>query len=247
MSKRKKLAPSVPSKAYLVSFGDTMTALLAFFIVLNSLAKEQTGANMHSGTGSFVNAFSSSGQPGHLSGSRSNEVIQQEAQKPIYALAENMKDKSDKHVGPDEKNEHQRVIDREKEQFQKFLAELESQLDLDSLPEIEDQVVFDSFEPPDSATGKLSLHAVQLISEAVSKLREPGVTLEIVLWADMPAASSLKRKLDKSVELRREVERTFWMKANQKTRIRYRVKPWLFADAKRPYLSVILGKSSVTP
>ncbi|QEF97640.1 flagellar motor protein MotD [Stieleria maiorica] len=247
MSKRKKQPPSVPSKAYLVSFGDTMTALLAFFIVLNSLAKEQTGANMHSGTGSFVNAFSSSGQPGHLSGSRSNEVIQQESQKPIYALAENMKDDSDKNIGPDEINEQQRVLDREKEQFQKFLTELESQLDLDMLPEIENQVVFDSFERPDPTTGKLSLHAVQLISEAVTKLREPGMTLEIVLWADMPRGSALKRKLDKSVELRKEIERTVWMKASQKSRIRYRVKPWLFADAKRPYLSVILGRTSAAP
>ena len=90
MSGRKKRESSAPSKAYLVSFGDTMTALLAFFIVLNSLAKEQTGANMHSGTGSFVNAFSSTGLPGHLSGSRSSDVIQQEAQKPIYAIAKNM-------------------------------------------------------------------------------------------------------------------------------------------------------------
>ena len=54
MAKKQKRVPSGPSNAYLVSFGDTMTALLAFFIVLNSLATEQTGANLYSGTGSFV-------------------------------------------------------------------------------------------------------------------------------------------------------------------------------------------------
>ncbi len=247
MSKRKKLEPSVPSKAYLVSFGDTMTALLAFFIVLNSLAKEQTGANMHSGTGSFVNAFSSAGQPGHLSGERSSEVLQQNSQAPIYALAENMEDKSDKNIGPDDEDELTRVIDRDKEQFQKFLAELDSQLDLSALPKIKNQVVFDSFEPPDRETGKLSFHAVKLISQAVTKLREPNMTMEIVLWADIPNASGLKRKMDKSIEVRKEVESSFWMKANQKTRIKYRVKPWLFADAKRPYLSIILAEVKTTP
>jgi hypothetical protein len=246
MSGRKKQVISGPSKAYLVSFGDTMTALLAFFIVLNSLAEEQTGANMHSGTGSFVNAFSSSGQPGHVFGSRSSDVIQQKSQKPIYALAKNM-DKSDKNIGPDEVDKVKSVLDHEKEQFQKFLSELDNQLDLNSLAPIEDQVAFDSFEGPDPTTGKMSLHAVQLLSEAVTKLRQPDVTLEIVLWADMPSASSVKRKLDKSVELRKEVERTFWMQADQKKRIRYRVKPWLFADAKRPYMSVILGKQSQSP
>ena len=242
MSKRKKLEASAPSKAYLVSFGDTMTALLAFFIVLNSLAKEQTGANMYAGTGSFVNAFSSSGQPGRFGGKRSEDVLQQESHKPIYALAENQKS-SEGSVGPDDENERERVIDRDKEQFQRFLAELEKQLDLKKLKSIEDQVVFDSFERPDPETGKLSMHAVKLISEAVTKLRDPNVTLEIVLWADMPSATSLDRMLKKSAQLRSEVESTFWMQARQKSRIHYRVKPWLFADARRPYLSVVLGKT----
>lgn len=219
-----------------------MTALLAFFIVLNSLAKEQTGANLYAGTGSFVNAFTGAGTPGHLTGKRSQQLIQQEAQKPIYALAENMNN-PESNKGPDEENNQQRAIDREKEQFQKFLHELENQLDLESLPPVENQVVFDSFEPSDPATGKLSMHAVQLISEAVAKLRNSDASLEIVLWADLPSASSLNRKLEKSRQLREEIERTFWMRKTEKAKIRYRVKPWLFADAKRPYLSVILGET----
>ncbi|MCA9059275.1 MAG: hypothetical protein KDA85_12285, partial [Planctomycetaceae bacterium] len=40
MGKRCTCPSFGPSQAYLLSFGDTMTALLAFFIVLNSLAKE---------------------------------------------------------------------------------------------------------------------------------------------------------------------------------------------------------------
>ena len=35
---------TVARRAYLVSYGDTMTALLAFLIVLYTFAKEQTGA-----------------------------------------------------------------------------------------------------------------------------------------------------------------------------------------------------------
>ena len=37
MARCKENCPSGPNNAYLISFGDTMTALLAFFIVLNSL------------------------------------------------------------------------------------------------------------------------------------------------------------------------------------------------------------------
>ena len=121
MPKKKPPESSLPSKAYLVSFGDTMTALLAFFIVLNSLAKEQTGANMYSGTGSFVNAFSSSGLPGGLPNNRSSEMIQQEAPMPIYALADNL-DKNKGTVGPDDTTKKENVADRDTEQFQKFLT-----------------------------------------------------------------------------------------------------------------------------
>ena len=48
---RKKEPDKGPSQAYLISFGDTMTTLLAFFIVLCSMAEDQTGANLYSGNG----------------------------------------------------------------------------------------------------------------------------------------------------------------------------------------------------
>ena len=52
MARKQKAPGAGPNMAYLMSFGDTMTTLLAFFIVLNSLAKEQTGAKLYAGTGS---------------------------------------------------------------------------------------------------------------------------------------------------------------------------------------------------
>ena len=235
MAKKKKLEPSVPSKAYLVSFGDTMTALLAFFIVLNSLAKEQTGANMYAGTGSFVSAFSSSGSPGDFTGNRSREVIQQNVQKPVYALAEN-RDQNEQHVGPDDTDENQRIVDRDQEQFQKFLTEIEQKFGLQNHLPIKNQTVFDSFEPWDRSTGSMSMHAVQLLSESVANLRQQDVSIEVIIWATMPSKGDLQRQLTKSVDLRSQVERMFWLKPNEKARIRYRVKPWLFADARRPVL-----------
>ena len=48
-----KNCPSGPNNSYLISYGDTMTALLAFFIILVTLAEEQTGANLHAGDGIF--------------------------------------------------------------------------------------------------------------------------------------------------------------------------------------------------
>lgn len=245
MAKKKKLEASVPSKAYLVSFGDTMTALLAFFIVLNSLAKEQTGANMYSGTGSFVTAFSSSGLPGEHSGNRSRDMIQQESQKPIYALAENLDKNPDQtgKVGPDESG-RDRVKDRGKEQFQKFLSEVESTFGIQDQAPVENQTVVDAFGPIIDLKGKLSRETIELLSDAIAKFRKPNTNLEVIVWANMPSKDSLQRKLKVSERLRAEVEKAFWLSPTQRTRIKYRVKPWLFSDAKRPTISVVFSTTS---
>ncbi|NND98565.1 MAG: hypothetical protein HKN47_14690 [Pirellulaceae bacterium] len=245
MAKKKPIEPSTPSKAYLVSFGDTMTALLAFFIVLNSLAKEQTGANMYSGTGSFVNAFSSSGMPGGLPGKRSRDAIQQNAQKPVYALAKNM-DTSQGKIGPDDTTKQDRIKDRDKEQFQKFLDDIEKSMGLRDHQPLTDQTVLDSFERWDRDTGAMSTHAVQLMSEAIAKLRNPDTNIEVIIWANMPSQKNLEQQLKKSISFRAQVEQMFWLKPTDKARIRYRVKPWLFADAKRPIVSVVLSKTDTS-
>ncbi|QDT11163.1 flagellar motor protein MotB [Planctomycetes bacterium K23_9] len=249
MGKRKKIEPSMPSKAYLVSFGDTMTALLAFFIVLNSLAKEQTGANMYSGTGSFVKAFSSSGMPGHMPGKRSSDMIQQVSQKPIYALAENLEKNQDQagNVGPDDSDKKDRVKDRDKENFQKFLEEMEKTIGLKTNSPLTGQVVFDSFEPFDPDTGDMSRHAMELLSESISKLRQPDMRIEIIVWASVPSQTGLQRSLSKSVALRGQVEKLFWVKPEDRGRINHRTKPWLFSDAKRPTLSVVMSKIDTSP
>lgn len=241
MGKRKKLEPSVPSKAYLVSFGDTMTALLAFFIVLNSLAREQTGANLYAGTGSFANAFAKSGTPGHLNTNRSRDMIRQKEQKPIYALAENL-DENEGKIGPDSEGNQERIIDREKEQFQKFLTEIERELGLKTHQPIQDQVVFDSFAAWDGETGGISKHAIHILSDLIPKLRQPDVNLEVIIWASMPSKTILEKQLLKSAQIQTQVESMFWLKATEKVRIKYRVKPWLFSDAKRPVLSVVFSK-----
>jgi flagellar motor protein MotB len=244
MARKQKPIDAGPSKAYLVSFGDTMTALLAFFIVLNSLATEQTGANMHAGTGSFVNAFSKSGTPGGKPGNRSADMIQQTHQAPIYGLAKNLsKNEPDGTVGPDDSEEKERVINREKEEFQKFLQTIEESFGLDTKQPVINQVVTDSFQPFERKTGKMSEHATQIAADLIPKLRRDGSQLEIIIWASMPSKSEVKRKLSKSLEVRTEMESLFWIKPAMKSKIRYTVKPWLFSDAKRPVISFVMSET----
>lgn len=241
MAKRKKLEVSAPSKAYLVSFGDTMTALLAFFIVMNSLAKEQTGAAMYSGTGSFVTSFANSGMAGPKPGNNSRDMIQQNSQKPLYALADNL-DKNEGKIGPDDTTRNDRIGDRDKEQFQKFLSKLKKEFDVESLPTKVNQVAFDSFARRNKETGGLSDHAMQLLTESLTQLRQPNASVEVILWADIPSKVDMKKHLARSAAVRHEVESKFWIESESKRRIKYRVKPWLFSDAKRPEITIVCSE-----
>ena len=85
MARCKESCPSEPNNAYLISFGDTMTALLAFFIVLNSLAEEQSGANLHAGTGSFMKTVDKFGLAGKVNSDLSAQAFQQDAIAPKYS------------------------------------------------------------------------------------------------------------------------------------------------------------------
>ncbi len=69
---RKKGAPN-----YMVSFGDMMTLILCFFILLVSMAKERKAGMMAKGLGSFVVTLKSHGLTGVLSGAEKQEIFDQ--------------------------------------------------------------------------------------------------------------------------------------------------------------------------
>jgi flagellar motor protein MotB len=254
MSRKKKPPASKPSKAYLVSFGDTMTALLAFFIVLNSFAKDQTGANMHSGTGSFVNAISSIGLPGTKPGKRTHLMTQKKAPAPLYAVhSSDENTNAPGRLGPDSEPDQMRIIDRQTEEFKRFLTEISRQHDVEEQLPTRGQIVLDSFEKfqrqdtpsvlkREEIWRPLQENAVEVASEAISQLTRPEFELEIVVWAPIPSSTSIKRTLETAAAIESQIENSFTLDRLQQSRISYSVKPWLFVDAKRPKVSFILSR-----
>ena len=73
---KKKGAPS-----WMVSFGDMMTLILCFFILLVSMAQERQYGLMAKGIGSFVVALKSHGKDGALTGTEKQEILDETRRK----------------------------------------------------------------------------------------------------------------------------------------------------------------------
>ena len=71
-----KEEPKVGPPAYMVSFGDMMTLILTFFILLISMSKEQNIGLIAQGVGSFIIAIESQGLPGIMPANEKQEVFE---------------------------------------------------------------------------------------------------------------------------------------------------------------------------
>ena len=249
MARKQKPPPSKPSKAYLVSFGDTMTALLAFFIVLNSFSKEQTGANMYAGTGSFMNAINSIGVAGGEVGDKSRLVIPKTAPAPIYAIPSD-KD-SGRHseaLGPDDNPDDERIIDRQTESFKRFLTNINKSFTVQETAPTRTQIVFDSFEKFNIKQAEaidyypLKKDAIRIASEAIMKLTANDYKLEVIVWATMPSQKSLLKAMDLAVDVQNQIDAMFILTPEQRGRLQVSAKPWLFSDAIRPKMSFAISR-----
>lgn len=230
MSRKKKAPPSGPSNAYLMSFGDTMTALLAFFIVLNSLAKEQTGANLHAGTGSFVTAVSSLGLPGTLSTEHSRKAVQFDEPSPFY-MAE---------AAEGEESNSLRVLDREREEFQRLLNELERFYQVESLPSTRAAVVFDVFQKLEPGDKPLCRGGRRMLNRTRPMLGRPNYEIEIVVWATTPSRTAWLRAFDQAKRISDQYAREVRLSDEMRNRLRPVARPWLFSEEKRPVLSIVV-------
>src|SRR5215471_2745480 len=99
---RKKAETAVNTEGWMMSYADMATILLAMFIVLSTLGKDQTGVSLYNGTGSFRRALDCFGLPGLFPNSA--KPIQAEAPGPRYQI-KGEGETDPKNKGPDKEGD----------------------------------------------------------------------------------------------------------------------------------------------
>lgn len=230
------------SQAYLLSFGDCMTALLAFFIVLNSMAKEQTGANLYSGTGSFNAALNSHGMTGVFPANKSRNVMQMNDVAPMYMVGDPEQEDAGTGVGPDENDDDGRILDREKEQFSRFLEEAQRMSSIQEEPGVEAEVSLDVMAPIPQSGSLISAELQKTLAQVRPVFRKPDRMLEITVWATTPSQTAWSRAARQATEIRKEAIKFLKLDDSQELRITASGRTWISSTVKRPSVSVVLRR-----
>lgn len=243
MARKEKAAASGPNKSYLISFGDTMTALLAFFIVMNSLAKDQTGADIHSGTGSFIEITNHLGVPGIFDDGMSRYRLQLNESSPIYMVADDQQREPEANgSGPDEDGDNSWIRDREQEDYERFLIELERLHEVQPLSKVTGEVSFDRLKKFADEGPLFDADMREIILPLAPQLRDQNFEIEIVVWAPTPSKSAWLRTSLQANQLHGEVTEGLGLSEADAARLKAVAKPWMYSDMKRPIVTVILRK-----
>jgi flagellar motor protein MotB len=229
-----------PNQAYLLSFGDCMTALLAFFIVLNSMAAEQTGANLHAGTGSFNRALNSHGLPGLFPNDRSKRAVQLNDVAPTYMVDDLESDDFGGGSGPDETDDNGRIFDRAEEQFSRFLEQSRRMALLKREVGIRAEVSFDVMTPIASDDNLLSDELQKTLTQLRTISRKPDRVIEITVWATTPSQSAWTRAATQAEQIRQEAIRYLNIETSQRNRITANGRTWISSTLKRPSVTITL-------
>ncbi len=246
MAVREKKKSSGPNNSYMISFGDTMTALLAFFIVLNSLASEQTGANLYSGTGSFIQATDSLGVPGIFPVGRSQHSVQLNHSSPHYIVPDET-DELNTGNGPDENEDSIYVRDREQEDFERMLNELERLHSATDPGDVSGEVTFDRHQPLPKSSQKLDAGLKKLLVELRPFLNRKGSEAEIIVWTPTPSVSAWSRSAQVAGEIQHQAAGYLQLTPQQTERLKSSSQQWSSPQLERPVLSVCIRRTGNSP
>ncbi len=232
---------AINTNAWMMSYADMATTLLAMFIVLSTLGKDQTGVSLHNGTGSFIHAVDSFGLSGVLPSS--SRVIQMQSPGPHYHHPPAGQQGDSKNAGTDNGESSQRVIDLEEEQLQQFLREMERQFSIEKLPRMTGQVVVDMYDRINQTAPYLTAKQAETVWQVVPLLRRPNYRIYFVVWATTPSESAWNRAVNQARLVTEEIATTAQLDPESRNRLIPLGQPWRHRDIRRPVLSLIVART----
>jgi hypothetical protein len=250
---RKSATAAINTEGWMMSYADMATILLAMFIVLSTLGKDQTGASLQKGLESYRESRQNFGFPGMFE--TTGRAVNFSASGPRYNL-EHADDPSRHGAGDvpagarsDQENAKREgeSIDQEKEQFQHFVKELERQFDVKRLPYLTGQATIDLFDPLNKQAPYLTGKHKEALSQVIGLLRRDDYRLMVVAWATMAKDSALLRACEQARGIAKEIVETARLDDNASRRLMAVGKTWPHADFERPVFSLVVAKTHQAP
>ncbi len=235
--KKKGHGSSPDANAWMMSYADMATILLAMFIVLSTFSQDQTGISLYHGTGSFKKAIHNFGLPGLMPNTWQTVPLNHPGPQHVVDSAEWKK----KHgVDPDAPG---RIIDGEEENFQRFLTEIGRAFPLTKLPRSAGQVTLDMHEPLDRAAPYLTDKHRPNVLPLLALLRRGNYQIQIVVWAGMPAESALIRSSTHANAIVANLAAAAALSPAERSHLLGVGQSWRYRDVRRPVLSVVVTKT----
>jgi hypothetical protein len=234
--RRKRAGGHINTEGWMMSYADMATILLAMFIVLSTLGKDQTGVKLINATGSFVNALNSFGLPGLFTSS--TRPIPMNDSTPHYLYTPPEEDEP-----PAGGKDQSRVIDGEEEHLRQFLHELRRQFPVERLPRLVGQVIVDLYEPLRSQPPYLGPQHAEVLEQVRPLLERPNYRLYLVVWTPTPSSSAWQRAAEQARRAAAEFASASALPPSAAERLIPLAQPWRYRDIRRPVLSFLVVKT----
>jgi flagellar motor protein MotB len=233
LRKKKSGHAEVNANAWMISYADMATILLAMFIVLSTLGKDQTGISLYYGTGSFKQAMKNFGLPGLYS--NSSQVVPLKSSGTAYPTDAPFRDDGQDPTG--------RIIDGEQEYLQHFLTELSRAFATTKRDRTSGQCSLDVYEALPKTAPYFTGKTREVVMPLLPLLRRGNYRLQVVIWAPMPNESTVQRAAGQAQQLVAEIVAAAELDPALQERLVAVGQTWRYRDVPRPILSVVVTKS----
>jgi Membrane MotB of proton-channel complex MotA/MotB len=226
--KRKQIDGAINAEGWMMSYADMATILLAMFIVLSTLGKDQTGASLNKGLESWRASRQFFGLDGLFPNSKN--VHDFGDTHPHYAVEQPDTD------GP----RVDQTVAGEEATLQNLQKEFERRFSLEKAPKLLGRASLDFFDPLNAKAPYLNAKHGPTLRQLTPYLLRADYQAVLVVWAPTPSESAMKRTLEKASGVAGEIRASLPPNANPS--FMAVAQTWDAAEHQRPVFSLIISR-----